>query len=131
MLSLNLKALERFNAQRKIAWNRPRVMRLCAMLQTTPAVLAVQMGYAPRFMENALANNKFPGVVCYVFELWEQYVLAATIGESAANVCPDPVTPVKAALVGLKKIAEGGVEDPQALAKMLISQLPALQGATQ
>ena len=123
MLYANLKAIQRFNSVRRVAWNRPRVLKLCAMLQTTPEALSDMIGWSAASMKTALKRGIFPGPVCYIFEVWEQYALR-TIGEPAANPCFDPVTPVKLALLALRRMANGTCQSPSELAAKVLEHFP-------
>jgi hypothetical protein len=131
MHKAHLEVLAHYNKVRRSCWNRARVVRLCQMLGTNHEALGLMMGCRPGDMTRYLKENKLPGTACYVLELWESHFLAKTVGEKLTNVMPDPVTPVRAALLGLKKIADGKVENPQELASKLIERIPELAGDTQ
>lgn len=130
MLFANLKAIQCFNTVRVVAWNRARVLKLCAMLQTTPEALAMMIGWSNASMQTALKRGKFPGPVCYIFELWEQDALR-TIGEPAANPCFDPVTPVRLAILALRRMADNRCVSPSELATKVLEHFPPQQRHTE
>lgn len=83
-------AIRAQHGARKRLWNRARVKRLCTMLGITREELIAYLDWEAAPFDRALKANRFPGPVCIVLELYEQYALKLLLGEEVKFDLPFP-----------------------------------------
>lgn len=76
--------------RRKDRWNRARIKQLCQILEITEAELVAYIDWEKIYFDRAMAKNRFPGPVCIVLELYEQYAFKLHLGEEKELNLPFP-----------------------------------------